>query len=134
MPFPEHIERIFEPSASARRRRRRCSTASSRWGHIVHLLAAIEWFRAKSFRIYILRGDALPGTHEVNAAKPVTPAIVALHNRTVESVTRALDLTLSPAMADDEELLANSNVMNTGLANTSLSSARPARSGELDER
>jgi hypothetical protein len=84
--------------------------------HIVTLLAAIEWLRAKSFRVFILRGEALPATHEVNAAKPVTPAIIALHNRTVESVTHALDLPLSPATPDDETVLANSSVMNTGLA------------------
>jgi hypothetical protein len=84
--------------------------------HIITLLAAIEWLRAKSFRVFILRGEALPATHEVNAAKPVTPAIIALHNRTVESVTHALNLPLSPATPDDEALLANSNVMNTGLA------------------
>ncbi|HEX3071278.1 MAG TPA: hypothetical protein VHX14_22125 [Thermoanaerobaculia bacterium] len=84
--------------------------------HVVTLLAAIEWLRTKSFRVFILRGEALPATHEVNAAKPVTPAIIALHNRTVESVIRALNLPISPATPDDAELLAGSNVMNTGLA------------------
>ncbi|HXH92803.1 MAG TPA: hypothetical protein VNN25_14565 [Thermoanaerobaculia bacterium] len=84
--------------------------------HVITLLAAIEWLRAKSFRVFILRGEALPATHEVDTAKPVTPAIIALHDRTVESVTRALGLPLSPATPDDEELLANSNVMNTALA------------------
>ncbi len=83
--------------------------------HVITLLAAIEWLRAKSFRVFILRGEALPATHEVNAAKPVTPPIIELHNRTVESVTRALDLSLSPATAADEQLLAASTVMNTGL-------------------
>jgi hypothetical protein len=83
--------------------------------HVVTLLAAIEWLRAKSFRVFILRGEALPATHEVNAAKPVTPAIIALHNRTVESVARSLDLTLTPATPDDGQLLAASTVMNTGL-------------------
>jgi len=83
--------------------------------HIVTLVAAIEWLRAKSFRVFIVRGEALPAAHEVNAAKPVTPSIIELHNRTVDSVTRALDLSLSPATAADEQLLAASTVMNTGL-------------------
>jgi hypothetical protein len=83
--------------------------------HVVTLLAAIEWLRAKSFRVFILRGEALPATHEVNAAKPVTPAIIALHNRTVESVTHALNLPVSPATPDDDELLQSANVMNAGL-------------------
>jgi hypothetical protein len=83
--------------------------------HVITLLAAIEWLRAKSFRVFIVRGEALAATHEVDAARPVTPAVMALHNRTVESVTRALDLALIPAARHDEHLLVNSTVMNTGL-------------------
>lgn len=83
--------------------------------HVITLLAAIEWLRAKSFRVFIVRGEALAATHEVDAAKPVAPAVMAMHNRTVESVTRTLDLALIPATRDDEQLLVSSTVMNTGL-------------------
>lgn len=105
---------VFKPLGERNREIAKVYRRHRNW-HVITLLAAIEWLRAKSFRVFILRGEALPATHEVNAAKPVTPAIMALHNRTVDSVTRALDLLLTPATRDDERLLAGSSVMNTGL-------------------
>jgi hypothetical protein len=105
---------VFKPLGERNRKIAKVYRRHRNW-HVITLLAAIEWLRAKSFRVFILRGEALPATHEVNAAKPVTPAIIALHNRTVESVTRALDLPLTPATRDDDRLLADSTVMNTGL-------------------
>jgi hypothetical protein len=105
---------VYKPLGERNREIARVYRRHRNW-HVVTLLAAIEWLRAKSFRVFILRGEALPATHEVNAAKPVTPAIIAMHNRTVENVTRALDLSVIPATPDDEHLLANSSVMNTGL-------------------
>lgn len=105
---------VFKPAGERNREIARIYRRHRNW-HVITLLAAIEWLRAKSFRVFILRGEALAATHEVNAAKPVTPAIVALHNRTVERVALTLDLALTPATADDERLLARSTVMNTGL-------------------
>jgi hypothetical protein len=83
--------------------------------HIITLVAAIDWLRSKGFRTYILRGEALAATHEVNRAKPVSAGIVALHNRTVENVTKGLELSLVPTTRDDELLLLDSTVMNAGL-------------------
>ena len=77
--------------------------------------AALEWLRSKKFRIYILRGEALAATHEVNPATPVSDTIVKLHNRTVENVTAGLDMTLKPATRDDEQLLLDSSLMNVAL-------------------
>jgi hypothetical protein len=105
---------VYKPLGERNREIAKVYRGHRNW-HVVTLLAAIEWLRAKSFRVFIVRGEALPATHEVNAAKPVTPSIIALHNRTVESVARALDLTLTPATPDDGQLLAASTVMNTGL-------------------
>src|SRR5205085_792168 len=79
--------------------------------HVVTLAAALEWLRAKSFRVYVVRGEALAPTHEVNRAKPVSPTIVALHNRTVENVARQLGLALHEATRDDEQVLLNAAVM-----------------------
>lgn len=106
---------VYKPLGDRNREIAKIYRLHRNW-HVVTLLAAIEWLHAKSFRVFILRGEALPAAHEVDTAKPATPAIIALHNRTVESVSRALDLPLLPPTSDDEELLANSNVMNTGLA------------------
>src|SRR5204862_2870009 len=83
--------------------------------HTVTLAAALEWLRARSFRVFIVRGEALAPTHEVNKAKPLSPTIVALHNRTVENVTRELGLALHDASRDDEQVLLNATVMNVGL-------------------
>jgi len=66
-------------------------------------------------KIYVVRGEALAATHEVNPEKPVSPTIVALHNRTVAHVAQGLGLALGPASRDDEQMLVNSSVMNTGL-------------------
>lgn len=105
---------VYKPAGGRNREISKVYRRHRNW-HVVTLLAAIEWLRAKSFQIFVVRGEALPATHEVDTAKPVTPAIIALHNRTVESVTRALDLPLEPVGRDDEQLLLNSTVMNTGL-------------------
>jgi hypothetical protein len=105
---------VYKPTADRNSEIARVYRRHRNW-HVITLLAAIEWLRAKSFRVFIIRGEALPATHEVNTAKPVTPSIIALHNRTVSTVTRALDLDLFPATHDDEQLLINSTVMNTGL-------------------
>jgi hypothetical protein len=105
---------VYKPSADRNREIAKIYRRHRNW-HVITLLAAIEWLRTKSFRVFIVRGEALPATHEVNTARPVTPSIIALHNRTVSSVTRVLDLDLTPVTRDDEQILANSTVMNTGL-------------------
>ncbi|MEA2240081.1 MAG: hypothetical protein QOC81_4805 [Thermoanaerobaculia bacterium] len=105
---------VYKPAGDRNREIGKAYRRHRNW-HIVTLVAAIEWLRAKSFRVFIVQGDALPATHEVNAAKPVTPSIIALHNRTVSRVCSALDLNLIPVERDDEQLLFNSTVMNTGL-------------------
>jgi hypothetical protein len=105
---------VYKPAGERNREISRIYRRHRNW-HVITLLAAIEWLRSKSFRVFIVHGDALPATHEVDAANPLTPAIAALHDRTVAGVARALDLTLLPPGLDDEQLLANSILMNTGL-------------------
>jgi hypothetical protein len=51
----------------------------------------------------------------VNPAKPVSDAIVKLHNRTVANVVSGLELQLVPTTRDDEQLLLDSTLMNTAL-------------------
>jgi hypothetical protein len=105
---------VYKPAGERNRDISKVYRRHRNW-HVITLLTAIEWLRAKAFGVFIVRGEALPATHEVNTAKPVTPAIMAMHDRTVESVTRALDLALVPVSIDDQQLLVNSTVMNTGL-------------------
>ena len=106
---------VYKPSADRNREINKLYRQHRNW-HVLTLATAIEWLRAKSFQVFILRGEALPATHEVNAGT-LSPSIIALHNRTVSTVMKSLGLELVPADRDDEQLLANSTVMNTGLQN-----------------
>jgi hypothetical protein len=105
---------VYKPAGERNRDIGRIYRRHRNW-HIVTLVAALDWLRSKNFRIYVVRGEALPATHEVNAAKPVTPAIIALHDRTVRAVAEGLALDLRPPTRDDEQLLVNCEVMNVGL-------------------
>lgn len=105
---------VYKPAGERNRSIAKLFRRHRNW-HIVTLVAAIDWLRAADLRLFVVRGEALAATHEVNKAKPVTPTIVALHNRTVETVARELGLPLEPATRDDEQVLVNSDVMNVGL-------------------
>jgi len=106
---------VYKPAGDRNRNIAKIYRRHRNW-HIITLVAALEWLRSKHFRVYILRGEALASTHEVNPAKPVSEAIIKLHDRTVANVTRGLNMTLTPANRDDEQLLIDSGVMNTGLS------------------
>ena len=105
---------VYKPAGDRNRAIAKTYRRHRDW-HTITLVAALEWLRAKTFRVYVVRGEALAPTHEVNKAKPVSPTIVALHNRTVETVARELGLPLTPATRDDEQVLLNAGVMNVGL-------------------
>ena len=105
---------VYKPAGDRNRSIAKIYRRHRNW-HIITLVAALEWLRAKSFRVYVVRGEGLAPTHEVNKAKPVSPTIVALHNRTVDNVTRELGLALEPASRDDEQVLLNATVMNVAL-------------------
>ena len=106
---------VFKPQGERNRAIAKVYRRHRNW-HIMTLVAAIDWLRSKNFRVYILKGDALAATHEVNTAKPVTQTIIDLHNRTVHKVVHGLELALVDASHDDEMLLYGSDVMNVGLA------------------
>jgi hypothetical protein len=105
---------VYKPAGDRNRAISRIYRRHRNW-HIITLVAALQWLRGHEMKLYVVRGDALAPTHEVNPEKPVSPTIVALHDRTVEHVTRGLGLKLTPATRDDELVLVNSTVMNTGL-------------------
>jgi hypothetical protein len=107
---------VYKPAGDRNRNISKIYRRHRNW-HIITLVSALEWLRARDFRTYIVRGEALAATHEVNPEKPVSPAIVALHNRTVTNVAEGLDIKLIPATRDDEQLLLESDVMNVGLHN-----------------
>ena len=104
---------VYKPTADRNREISKVYRRHRNW-HVITLATAIEWLLAKSFRVFIVRGEALPATHEVNAGT-LSPSIIALHNRTVSAVTQVLDLELTQLSRDDEQVLVNSTVMNAGL-------------------
>lgn len=83
--------------------------------HIDTLTAAIEWLRSQNTETYILRGNALAVTHEMNPAKPISDMITALHDRTVEAVAQSMGATLAEPTNADELVLLDSGVMNHAL-------------------
>lgn len=105
---------VYKPSADRNREIAKVYRRHRDW-HVLTLTAALEWLRAQQCAVYILRGEALAATHEVNPEKPVSPMIVTLHNRTVEQVTHTLGVTLRDTNDDDGLLLLDSVVMNHAL-------------------
>ena len=106
---------VYKPTADRNRAIAKLYRRHRNW-HVITLVAALDWLKSKNIRTYILRGEALAAAHEVNTAKPVTPTIVSLHNRTVAKVTSGLGMQLKDVNHDDEIVLMASNVMNAGLS------------------
>jgi hypothetical protein len=105
---------VYKPAGERNRSIAKIYRRHRNW-HLLTLAAALEWLRAQRCTIYILRGEALATTHEVNPHKPVSETIAALHDRTVDEVTRALGLTLADTNDDDGLTLLDSIVMNHAL-------------------
>lgn len=105
---------VYKPAGERNRAIAKVYRRHRNW-HLITLVAALEWLAAQNAAIFILRGSALAITHEVNPAKPVSESIAALHDRTVEQVTRALGLTLTDPTDEDERTLLGTSVMNHAL-------------------
>jgi hypothetical protein len=105
---------VYKPAGERNREIAKVWRRHRNW-HIVTLASAIGWLRAQNASIFILRGDALAATHEVNPDKPVSETIAALHDRTVEQVVRAAGGSLEAPDANDELLLLESDLMNHAL-------------------
>jgi hypothetical protein len=105
---------VLKPAGERNRAIRKIYGRHRNW-HVVTLLAALQWLRDREIDVFIVRGEALAATHEVNEAKPVAPEIVTLHDRTVLAVATGLGATLGVPDGDDESKLLESMVMNHGL-------------------
>jgi hypothetical protein len=110
---------VYKPAGDRNRAIAKLYRRHRNW-HLITLTAALEWLTAQNAATYILRGSALAITHEVNPAKPISAAIAAMHDRTVEQVTRALGLKLTEAGDADELALLGTEVMNTALRKSVL--------------
>jgi hypothetical protein len=105
---------VYKPAGERNREIAKLYRKHRNW-HVVTLACAIDWLASQKTATFILRGDALAPTHEVNREKPVSDTIAALHDRTVEEVVRAFGATLVPPGDTDEMLLLDTCVMNHSL-------------------
>lgn len=105
---------VYKPTAERNRAINKLYRRHREW-HRATLSAALDWLAQQQCEIYILRGQALAPTHEVNPAKPVSEIIAALHDRTVEEVVRERGGTLVDPTDSDELVLLDSGVMNHAL-------------------
>lgn len=105
---------VYKPAGERNREIAKLYRRHRNW-HLLTLAAALQWLAQQQCATFILRGEALAATHEVNPEKAVSDTIVTLHNRTVDVVTRTLGITLTEVTSDDEFLLLESSVMNHAL-------------------
>jgi hypothetical protein len=105
---------VYKPAGERNRAIAKIYRRHRNW-HLITLAAALDWLMAQNAMIFVLRGSALAITHEVNPAKPISDAIAALHDRTVEKLSRALDVTLAELTNEDELALLDTEVMNHAL-------------------
>jgi hypothetical protein len=105
---------VFKPAGERNREIAKVYRRHRNW-HLVTLASALDWLAAHQAAIFILRGSGLVAAHEVRRDKPVPETIAALHDRTVEEVTRARGLALGAPTREDEMLLLEAEVMNHAL-------------------
>ena len=105
---------VYKPAGDRNRAIAKIYRKHRNW-HVATLTAALQWLHAQNAMTFILRGDALAPTHEVNPQKPVSATIAAHHDRTVDEVTRAIGATLVTPTDAEEFLLLESSVMNHAL-------------------
>lgn len=105
---------VFKPAGDRNRAISKVYRRHRNW-HLITLAAALHWLRQRDATVYILRGEALAITHEVNPEKPVSPTIVSLHNRTVSEVCGALHIDLREPDENDDDALRRSTLMNHAL-------------------
>jgi len=105
---------VYKPSGDRNRAIAKIYRKHRNW-HVDTLTAALRWLHAQNAMTFVLRGDALAPTHEVNPQKPVSETIASHHDRTVAEAASALSATLVAPANDEEFLLLESSVMNHAL-------------------
>ena len=105
---------VYKPAGDRNRAIAKIYRRHRNW-HLITLASALEWLMAQEASTFILRGSALAIAHEVNPAMPVSEAISAMHDRTVESVARSLGMTLTDTDDADDLQLLEGEAMNHAL-------------------
>jgi hypothetical protein len=105
---------VYKPSGERNRKISKVFRRHRNW-HLTTLAAAILWLRSAKTAVFVLKGEALAATHEVNRLEPVTDAVIELHDRTVARVVDGLGLHLREMAGREAERVGESSLMNTGL-------------------
>jgi hypothetical protein len=105
---------VYKPAGDRNRAIAKIYRRHRNW-HLITLASALEWLMAQEAATFVLCGSALAIAHEVNPAMPVSEAISAMHDRTVESVARSLGMNLTETDDRDGLLLLESEAMNHAL-------------------
>ena len=103
---------VYRPSGERNREAKEPFRRHRNW-HLSVAIGAIAWLLENRLDVHVLRGRALAATHEVNAEKPVTPEIEAMHDRTVEKAVAALGRRLVDVDEAPEDL---TRLCNAGLS------------------
>lgn len=82
--------------------------------HVATLIAAIEWLTQRDAEIFILRGAALPATHQVNPKAVLSKTIQDLHEKTVARVAASLGRELLDPSEAEGKGIADSTLLNIG--------------------
>ncbi len=104
----------WKPQGERNRRIAKVFRRNRNW-HLATLVAAIRWLDGAGASIFVLRGQALQATHEVNPLEPVTGNTVELHDRTVTRVAEGLGAELREPTRREAADVGASRLMNTGL-------------------
>lgn len=105
---------IYRPRGDVNRAAAPAFRRHRNW-HLATAIAALAWLEENGYRTFVLRGEALRATHEVNPEKPVTDDIARHHDRTVAAAAGALDLSLDEPADDDFPAEAVRALANTAL-------------------
>jgi hypothetical protein len=102
---------VYKPSAERNQDINKIYRRHRNW-HITTLVAAIHWLTTRESTIFILRGEALRPTHELNKNEPMSDAIIALHEQTVRRVVSGMGLRLTEPLANAGERLAENGLVS----------------------
>jgi hypothetical protein len=107
---------VFKPAGERNRAIAKIYRRHRNW-HLVTLAAALDWLAQQRHNCatYVLRGDALSATHELNPNLPMTATIAVNHDRTIQAVAAARGLLLVEPTDTDEIELLDSMVMSHAL-------------------
>ena len=91
---------IYKPSADRNRDANAAWRRHRNW-HLATAIGAFAWLRHNGYAAHVLRSDALQLAHEVNADKPVSDDIRAMHDRTIDAALGALSMRRAPPEGDE---------------------------------